>query len=95
MSANCGARLCLKARMNEVMVRKRRFLTNRLLAWLVAAAVVLALLVLFIADNFVLIEVRLLATRVQVRLAWALLGAFLLGGLNALVFARLLRTRRN
>lgn len=91
MSANCGARLCLKAKMNEVMVRKRRFLTNRL----VVAAVVLALLVLFIADNFVLIEVRLLATRVQVRLAWALLGAFLLGGLNALVFARRLRTRRN
>jgi uncharacterized integral membrane protein len=39
----------------------------------------LGILVLFVADNFVLIEVRLLNLSTEMRLAWALLIAFLAG----------------
>lgn len=49
--------------------------TARIVVW----AVALALLVLFIAQNFVMIEVRLAFWRVDLRLAYALLGAGLLG----------------
>jgi uncharacterized integral membrane protein len=51
----------------------RRLLTNRRLLGLVAAALLLALLTLFVADNFVLVEIRLVNLRIEARLAWALL----------------------
>lgn len=57
----------------------RRLLTNRRLLGLVVAAVLFSLLVLFVADNFVLIEIRLVNIRIQMRLAWALLIAVLVG----------------
>ncbi len=56
-----------------------RLLTNRGLLGLVLVAVLMILLVLFVADNFVLVEIRLLIFRIHMRLAWALLLA-LLGG---------------
>ena len=55
--------------MNRARDRQRRLLTNRRLVWLMLAALVLGTLVLFVADNFVLIEIRLLVTRVRMRLA--------------------------
>jgi uncharacterized integral membrane protein len=56
-----------------------RLLTNRRLLWLVIAAAVSALLMLFIADNFVLIEVRFFNRGIQMRLAWAILIPLCLG----------------
>ena len=66
-------------------------LTNRMLLALVASAMFLGLLVLFVADNFVLIEVRLVVTRVQMRLAWALIVAFLAGVAFGVAISRLRR----
>lgn len=80
--------------MNRTRTGQRR-LTNPRLAWLAFAAVTLALLVLFVADNFVLVEIRLLVTRVQVRLAWALLAAFALGAASALALDRARRLWRD
>jgi uncharacterized integral membrane protein len=51
-------------------------------------ALILAILVLFVADNFVLIEIRLVNVRVQTRLAWALLIAVLGGGIIGFLLAR-------
>ena len=59
--------------------RSRTILTNRRLLWLVGVAIFLALLVLFIADNFVLVEMRLFTLRIRARLAWLLIVPFLLG----------------
>ena len=53
----------------------RRLPAGRLVLW----AAALALLVLFIAENFLLVEIRLIVTRVETRLAWALIIAALLG----------------
>lgn len=71
--------------------RPRTILTTKRLLWLVGVAIFLALVVLFVADNFVLIEVRLLNLRIEMRLAWALLITFLLGTLSGLLLAWLLR----
>lgn len=81
--------------MNRTTAGTRRVLTNRRLVWLMLAAVTLGTLVLFVADNFVLIEIRLLVTRVRIRLAWALTAAFLFGGVSALALARLWRIWRD
>ncbi len=77
------------------MSGRPRRLTNRRLVWLAFAAVTLASLVLFVADNFVLIEIRLVVTRIQVRLAWALLAAFALGAASALAIDRARRMWRD
>jgi hypothetical protein len=69
--------------------KTRTILTTRRLLWLVGIATFFALVVLFVADNFVLIEVRLLTLRIEMRLAWALLFAFLFGGAHGLLFGRL------
>lgn len=53
--------------------RAERLLTNRRLVALVALAVTLGLLALFVADNFVLVDVRVFWFDLQVRLAWAML----------------------
>ena len=59
--------------------------TPRVVAW----AAVLALLVLFVAENFVVVEVRLVLWRAEVRLAWALLLAGALGFLLGWLLPRL------
>ena len=48
-------------------------LTNRRIAALIGIAIVMGLLALFVADNFVLIELRLINLDIRMRLAWAVL----------------------
>jgi uncharacterized integral membrane protein len=66
----------------------RVILTASRLTGMAGAALILAILVLFVADNFVLIEIRLVNVRVQTRLAWALLIAVLGGGIVGFLLAR-------
>lgn len=70
---------------------RRRLVTNRLLLWLVVAAVLAALLMLFVADNFVLIEVRFFNRGIQMRLAWAMIIPLLLGFSLGWLWGRLRR----
>jgi uncharacterized integral membrane protein len=49
------------------------------------------MLVFFIAENFVVVEVRLLTRHVELRLAWAVLLTGLLGILIGLVLPKLWR----
>lgn len=58
---------------------------------LVATAAVLVVLVVFIAQNFSTVEVRLLLGRVETRLAWALLLAGALGFAGGWLTARIRR----
>jgi hypothetical protein len=58
----------------------KRLLTNRRLIGLVAAAALSLFIMLFVADNFVLIDVRLFDRGFQMRLAWAIIVPFLVGG---------------
>jgi len=51
-------------------------------------AILLVLLIFFIAENFVLVEIRLIVTRIQVRLVWALLVTFLVGALIGVLLGR-------
>lgn len=48
----------------------------------------LILLVLFIAENFLTVEVRLILGRVETRLAWALIIAAVLGFLTGYFWPR-------
>ncbi len=48
-------------------------------AVLVGCAVVSVLLVVFVAQNFIIVEVRLLRWEINVRLAWALVLASAIG----------------
>ncbi len=59
----------------------RRLITNGRLFGLVVAALLSILLVLFVLDNFVLIEIRLANARIQMRLAWAIIIS-VLGGVG-------------
>lgn len=63
---------------------RRRIPTLRLVLW----AIALGLLVLFIAENFLTVEVRLIVGRVQTRLAWALIIAAVLGFLTGYFWPR-------
>lgn len=56
---------------------------------LVAVAVLLGLLVLFVGENFAPVEVRLIVWRTETRLAWALLAAGGVGFLAGLLLPRL------
>ena len=62
--------------------------------WLVVAAALLMLLVLFIANNFVLIEVRVFTIHTTARLAWVLLLTFGLGAVAGILGHALWRWRR-
>ena len=66
----------------------RQILTNRRVAGLVAVAALFALLAVFVADNFVLTQVRLFTVTFQVRLAWALVIAFVSGAVIGALLAR-------
>ncbi len=61
--------------------------TTRLVVW----AVALTLLAIFIAQNFVMVEVRVLFWRADLRLAYALLGAGVLGFVLGWLLPRLRR----
>ena len=69
----------------------RTILTTKRLLLVVGIATFLGLVVLFVADNFVLVQIRLVNLRIEMRLAWALLITFLLGILGGLLLAWLLR----
>jgi uncharacterized integral membrane protein len=56
--------------------------------WSMVLAIVLALVVIFVAENFVVIELRLITMAVQVRLAWAVLIAAGLGVVIGLLLPR-------
>lgn len=71
----------------EIEHRVRRDWTARLVAW----ALVLALLVAFIAQNFESVEVRVLLFEAEMRLAYALLFAAALGFGVGLLFPRIRR----
>ncbi len=60
-------------------------------ARLVGLAVVLLLLVVFIAQNFSTVEVQLFVSQVEIRLAWALLLAGALGFAGGWLTARFRR----
>jgi hypothetical protein len=68
--------------------------TTTVVRWLVVAAAALMLLVLFIADNFVVIEVRVFTIHTTARLAWVLLLTFSLGALSGIACYALWRWRR-
>lgn len=68
-----------------------RLLTNRRLLWLVIVAVLAVLVMLFVADNFVLTEIRFFNRGIQVRLAWAMILPLLTGGLIGYLCGRLRR----
>lgn len=73
-----------------------RIKNDRLLQFrLVLGALISLILVLFIADNFVTVEVRLIFWSTQTRLAWALLIAGGLGFLAGLLVPSLTRRRRS
>lgn len=61
---------------------------------LALTAIALVLLVIFVAQNFVVVEVRLFAWRVDIRLAWALVIVGTLGALIGGTITLLWRTRR-
>jgi len=69
----------------------RRLITNGRLFGLVIAALLSILLVLFVLDNFVLIEIRLVNARIQMRLAWAVLISVLAGGALGFLAGRYLQ----
>jgi uncharacterized integral membrane protein len=72
-----------------------RIMNDRLLQFrLVLGALVSLVLVLFIADNFVTVEVRLIFWSTQTRLAWALLIAGGLGFLAGVLLPTLGRRRK-
>lgn len=70
--------------MSERAPAQRRLPTGRLILW----AMALILLVLFIAENFLTVEVRLILGRVETRLAWALIIAAVLGFLTGYFWPR-------
>lgn len=80
--------------MNSQPEARRTILTNRRVGLLVAAAIVLGLCAFFVADNFVLVEVRIFTFELQVRLAWALVIAFWLGAVSGVAGAYLWWRRR-
>lgn len=73
--------------MAETPIDRGRKWTYRLLI----VAITLALVVLFIAENFVVVELRLVTGQVEMRLAWAVLIAGGLGVVIGLLLSRLWR----
>lgn len=63
-------------------------------ARLAILAIIAGALVLFIAMNFVTVEVRFFVAKVETRLAWALLVAAALGFVAGLLLPRIWRGRR-
>ncbi len=75
---------------SQEVPRPRRW-RRRWTVWLVLAAALMVLLTLFIAANYVLVEVRLIIWEGQVRLAWALVVAWFAGVILTLAATRLAR----
>lgn len=58
---------------------RSRFLTNRRLAWLFLVTAIVAVIAFFVADNFVIVNVRILTWQIQARLAWVMLACLAVG----------------
>jgi uncharacterized integral membrane protein len=71
----------------DVRAKERRGWTGRL----VILAIATILLLVFIAENFVLVEVRLIFVQVETRLAWGLLLAAFLGFVGGLALPKIRR----
>ena len=56
--------------------------------WSIILAIILALVVIFIAENFVVIELRLITRAVEARLAWVVLAAGSIGVVIGLLLPR-------
>lgn len=56
-----------------------RFLTNRRLTLLFLVTLVVVVIAFFVADNFIIVNVRILTWQLQARLAWVMLGCLALG----------------
>lgn len=69
--------------------RRPWWLSIKGLVYLWSAAILLAVIVLFVADNFVLVEVRLMQLRVQARLAWVVILAFIAGSVAGVTIGRI------
>ena len=70
---------------------RKPILTNRRVVWLAGIATFVALLAFFVADNFVLTEVRLFTVTFQVRLAWVEVIAYASGAFGGGLVARFWR----
>jgi hypothetical protein len=66
--------------MNDARDAKQRpFLSNRRLGWLAAVTAMVVAIAFFVADNFVIVRVRVFTLDLQVRLAWVMLVCLLCG----------------
>lgn len=70
------------------------FLSNRRLGWLLLITALIGVVTFFVADNFVIVDVRVLTFDVQTRLAWVMLLCLLIGMAVGAALMALWRWRR-
>jgi hypothetical protein len=70
------------------------FLSNRRLGWLLLVTVLVGVVTFFVADNFVIVDVRVFTLDIQTRLAWVMLICLLLGMTVGAALMALWRWRR-
>ncbi len=73
---------------------RTRFLTNRRLAWLFLVTAIVAVIAFFVADNFVIVNVRILTWQIQARLAWVMLSCLVIGMVLGIALTLLWRRSR-
>ncbi len=82
--------------MSETTVapRRKHVLSNRRLVWLFLVTAIVALVAFFVADNFVIVNVRILTWQIQARLAWVMLTCLVIGVVLGAALALLWRRGR-
>lgn len=71
------------------------FLSNRRLGWLLLVTALVGVVTFFVADNFIIIDVRILTFNFQTRLAWIMLMCLLVGMMLGAGLVALWRWRRS